>query len=69
MDAPISRLSGRGARFRRWHSGRCGAWLVLCCRALQAGAQEALSIAEALPRRSAGAADESEKCEAGGDPK
>ncbi|SPM30137.1 Fic family protein, partial [Mycobacterium terramassiliense] len=28
-----------------------GAWLVLCCRALQAGAQEALSIAEALPNR------------------
>ncbi len=26
-----------------------GAWLVLCCRALQAGAQEALSIAESLP--------------------
>jgi hypothetical protein len=28
-----------------------GAWLVLCCRALQAGAQEALSIAESLPSR------------------
>ncbi|OBK46963.1 oxidoreductase [Mycobacterium sp. 1081908.1] len=28
-----------------------GAWLVLCCRALQAGAQEALSIAESLPNR------------------
>jgi len=26
-----------------------GAWLVLCCRAMQAGAQEALSIAESLP--------------------
>jgi hypothetical protein len=26
------------------------AWLVLCCRALQAGAQEALSIAESLPK-------------------
>lgn len=26
-----------------------GAWIVLCCRALQAGAQEALSIAESLP--------------------
>lgn len=26
-----------------------GAWLVLCCRAMQAGAQEALSIADALP--------------------
>ena len=25
-----------------------GAWLVLCCRALQAGAQEALTIAESL---------------------
>lgn len=25
------------------------AWLVLCCRALQAGAREALSIAESLP--------------------
>jgi hypothetical protein len=28
-----------------------GAWLVLCCRALQAGAREALSIAESLPNR------------------
>ncbi|OBI84097.1 oxidoreductase [Mycobacterium sp. 1245805.9] len=28
-----------------------GAWLVLCCRALQAGAQEALTIAESLPKR------------------
>lgn len=28
-----------------------GGWLVLCCRALQAGAQEALSIAESLPNR------------------
>jgi hypothetical protein len=28
-----------------------GAWLVLCCRALQAGAQEALSIAESLQNR------------------
>lgn len=28
-----------------------GAWLVLCCRALQAGAQEALAIAESLPNR------------------
>jgi hypothetical protein len=28
-----------------------GAWLVLCCRAMQAGAQEALSIAESLPNR------------------
>jgi hypothetical protein len=27
------------------------AWLVLCCRALQAGAQEALSIAESVPGR------------------
>jgi hypothetical protein len=27
------------------------AWLVLCCRAMQAGAQEALSIAESLPSR------------------
>jgi hypothetical protein len=26
-------------------------WLVLCCRALQAGAQEAFSIAESLPKR------------------
>ncbi len=26
-----------------------GAWLVLCCRAMQAGAQEALSIAESMP--------------------
>jgi hypothetical protein len=31
--------------------GGVGAWLVLCCRALQAGAQEALSIAESLPNR------------------
>ena len=28
-----------------------GAWLVLCCRAMQAGAQEASSIADALPSR------------------
>ena len=28
-----------------------GAWLVLCCRAMQAGAQEALSIADSLPGR------------------
>lgn len=28
-----------------------GAWLVLCCRALQAGAQEAFAIAESLPNR------------------
>ena len=28
-----------------------GAWLVLCCRALQAGAQEALAIAESVPNR------------------
>jgi hypothetical protein len=28
-----------------------GGWLVLCCRALQAGAQEAVSIAESLPNR------------------
>jgi hypothetical protein len=27
------------------------AWLVLCCRAMQAGAQEALQIAESLPSR------------------
>jgi hypothetical protein len=27
------------------------AWLVLCCRAMQAGAQEAVSIAESLPSR------------------
>jgi hypothetical protein len=26
-----------------------GTWLVLCCRAMQGGAQEALSIAESLP--------------------
>jgi hypothetical protein len=25
-----------------------GTWLVLCCRAIRAGAQEALSIAESL---------------------
>ena len=29
--------------------GGVGAWLVLCCRAMRAGAQEALSIAESLP--------------------
>jgi hypothetical protein len=28
-----------------------GAWLVLCCRAMQAGALEALSIADSLPER------------------
>jgi hypothetical protein len=28
-----------------------GAWLVLCCRAIQAGAEEALAIAESLPSR------------------
>ena len=28
-----------------------GAWLVLCCRALEAGAQEALAIAESVPNR------------------
>lgn len=28
-----------------------GAWLVLCCRAMQAGAQEALSIADAMSSR------------------
>lgn len=27
------------------------AWVVLCCRAMQAGAQEALSIADSLPNR------------------
>ncbi|MBY0441883.1 MAG: oxidoreductase [Mycobacteriaceae bacterium] len=27
------------------------AWIVLCCRAMQAGAQEALSIADSLPKR------------------
>ena len=27
------------------------AWVVLCCRALRAGAQEAVSIAESLPPR------------------
>jgi hypothetical protein len=32
--------------------GGVGAWLVLCCRAMQAGAQEALSIAESLPGKS-----------------
>jgi hypothetical protein len=29
--------------------GGVGAWLVLCCRAMRAGAQEAVSIAESLP--------------------
>jgi hypothetical protein len=28
-----------------------GAWVVLCCRAMRAGAQEALSIAESVPKR------------------
>ncbi|KKC01588.1 oxidoreductase, partial [Mycobacterium nebraskense] len=28
-----------------------GAWLVLCCRAMRAGAQEALTIAESLSSR------------------
>jgi len=28
-----------------------GAWVVLCCRAMRAGAQEAISIAESLPSR------------------
>jgi hypothetical protein len=28
-----------------------GAWLLLCCRAMRAGAQEALSIAESLEKR------------------
>ena len=28
-----------------------GTWLVLCCRAMQTGAQEAVSIAESLPDR------------------
>ena len=28
-----------------------GAWVVLCCQAMQAGAQEAFAIAEALPNR------------------
>lgn len=28
-----------------------GAWLVLCCRATQAGAQEAVAIADSLPKR------------------
>jgi hypothetical protein len=28
-----------------------GAWVVMCCRAMRAGAQEALSIAESVPRR------------------
>jgi hypothetical protein len=28
-----------------------GAWLLLCCRAMQAGAREAMSIADSLPSR------------------
>lgn len=28
-----------------------GAWLVLCCRAMRAGAQEALSIADSMSNR------------------
>ncbi|KZS65477.1 oxidoreductase [Mycobacterium kansasii] len=38
-------------RFAEGTPDGVAAWLVLCCRALTAGAQEALSIAEALPRR------------------
>lgn len=40
------RNAARG--FAEGTSGGVGAWLVLCCRALQAGAQEALSIAESV---------------------
>jgi hypothetical protein len=36
-------------RFAGGTTDGVGAWLVLCCRAMQAGAQEALSIAESLP--------------------
>src|ERR1700761_6321845 len=38
-------------RFADGTADGVGAWLVLCCRAMQAGAQEALSIAESLPNR------------------
>jgi hypothetical protein len=38
-------------RFADGTADGVGAWLVLCCRAMQAGAQEALSIAESLPDR------------------
>jgi hypothetical protein len=31
--------------------GGVGAWLVLCCRAMKAGAQEAVSIADAMSNR------------------
>jgi hypothetical protein len=40
-----------GHRFADGTPDGVGAWLVLCCRAMQAGAQEALSIAESLPDR------------------
>ena len=62
-------------RFAEGTPDGVGAWLVLCCRAMQAGAQEALSIAESLPNDSSeSVADRPqngglEKCKAGGDPK
>lgn len=42
---------GAAQRFADGTPEGVGAWLVLCCRAMQAGAQEALSIAESLPNR------------------
>jgi len=39
------------AAFADGTSAGVGAWLVLCCRAMQAGAQEALSIAESVRDR------------------
>jgi hypothetical protein len=38
-------------RFAEGTPDGVAAWLVLCCRAMKAGAQEAESIAESLPRR------------------
>ncbi len=38
-------------RFAEGSPDGVAGWLVLCCRAMKAGAQEALSIAESVPRR------------------
>lgn len=39
------------AKFASGSPEGVAAWLVLCCRAMRAGAEEALSIAESVPRR------------------
>ncbi|GAB3007778.1 oxidoreductase [Mycobacterium bourgelatii] len=47
MRQPVDyRNAARG--FAEGTSSGVGAWLVLCCRALQAGAQEALAIADSV---------------------